>query len=34
MNGDASEDNTSGTPLTVSNKAKGKAVVRDNLSEA
>lgn len=27
-------DNTSRTPFTVSNKAKGKTVVRDNLSEA
>lgn len=27
-------DNTSRTPFTVNNKAKGKTVVRDNLSEA
>ena len=27
-------DNTSRTPFTVSNKAKGETVVRDNLSEA
>lgn len=27
-------DNTSRTPFTVTNKAKGQTVVRDNLSEA